>query len=434
MKILFIACYSPMINNSASIETLMYLNNLCNIDNNSVHLLTVDFPKNSIYYDEEILKLLDNKVKVHAICGGKLFNKLMPKKSMEIKREDKNSSKKANNKIKFMRKIKNKIIFPDMYYNWSFKASKYGISLMNKEKFDVIFSMHEPPSSHLCALRIKRKFKEVPWVLYWSDPWLKDPSRENIGFIRKFIEGRQEKSVVLKGDRHIFVTEENKKDFMEKYNVKEDKMFIVTRGYNKDIYEEIEKEEKPKLLKNNKINLIYAGEIFSKIRDLKPFIRALKELEEKDKELFNRLNIIFFGNIDDENIKEELKTFSNVMVKGRIDYKEALKYMIHGDVLLVLGNKNSKQIPAKIYDYLGTKNIIMVILGDEKDPIKKVVENKEKCIVSENNAFDIIKSIKTCKDLIDEKKSFLPCEEYEWSSIGKRLNDILSLKNKYLGG
>ncbi len=30
---------------------------------------------------------------------------------------------------------------------------------MNKEKFDVIFSMHEPPSSHLCALRIKSTLK-----------------------------------------------------------------------------------------------------------------------------------------------------------------------------------------------------------------------------------------------------------------------------------
>ena len=217
MKILFIACYSPMINNSASIETLMYLNNLCNIENNCVHLLTVDFPKNSIYYDEEILKLLDSKVKVHAIEGGKLFNKIMPKKSIGAKEDEKSSNTKSSGKIKLMRKIKNKIIFPDMYYNWSFKASKYGIELMNKEKFDVIFSMHEPPSSHLCALRIKKHFKEIPWVLYWSDPWLKDPSRENIGFIRKFIEGRQEKSVVLNGDRHIFVTEENKKDFMEKY-------------------------------------------------------------------------------------------------------------------------------------------------------------------------------------------------------------------------
>ena len=169
MKILFIACYSTMINNSASIVTLMYLNNLCNIENNDVHLLTVDFPKNSIYYDEEILKLLDSKVKVHAIEGGKLFNKIMPKKSIGVKEEEKSSSNtKSSSKIKLMRQIKNKIIFPDMYYNWSFKASKYGIELMNKEKFDVIFSMHEPPSSHLCALRIKKHFKEIPWVLYLS--------------------------------------------------------------------------------------------------------------------------------------------------------------------------------------------------------------------------------------------------------------------------
>ena len=45
MKILFIACYSPLINNSASIETLQYLNNLAKIDENEVHLLTVNFPR-----------------------------------------------------------------------------------------------------------------------------------------------------------------------------------------------------------------------------------------------------------------------------------------------------------------------------------------------------------------------------------------------------
>ena len=36
-----------------------------------------------------------------------------------------------------------------MYLNWARKASKVGIELMEKENFDVIFSMHEPPSSHI---------------------------------------------------------------------------------------------------------------------------------------------------------------------------------------------------------------------------------------------------------------------------------------------
>ncbi len=51
MRILFIACYSPFINNSAAIETLQYLNKLADNNDNEVHLLTVDFPENSIYYE-----------------------------------------------------------------------------------------------------------------------------------------------------------------------------------------------------------------------------------------------------------------------------------------------------------------------------------------------------------------------------------------------
>ena len=74
MKILFIACYSPLINNSASIETLQYLNNLVN-EGNDIHLLTVDFPKNSIYYDEYILSMLNPKVKIHKVSGERYLKK-----------------------------------------------------------------------------------------------------------------------------------------------------------------------------------------------------------------------------------------------------------------------------------------------------------------------------------------------------------------------
>ncbi|MPQ44237.1 glycosyltransferase, partial [Clostridium tarantellae] len=265
MKILFIACYSPMINNSASIETLMYLNNLCSINNNELHLITVDFPKESIYYDKEVYKLLDNRVKVHAISGGKLFEKIMPKKVNKVNNEE--IIKTRNNKINLVKKIKNKVVFPDMYYYWSFKAYKYAEELMEKENFHVIFSMHEPPSSHLCALKLKKRFKEVPWILYWSDPWLQDPSRQNIGFLRKIIEGNMERKVVINGDKHIFVTEENRKEFISKYGIKNKNTFIITRGYDKNSYSKIKNYKKPNLLKNDKINIVYTGEIFSKLRD-----------------------------------------------------------------------------------------------------------------------------------------------------------------------
>ncbi|HEY5524302.1 MAG TPA: glycosyl transferase group 1, partial [Clostridium sp.] len=199
MKILFIACYSPYINNSASIETLQYLNKISEIKGNKVHLLTVDFPKDSIYYDETLGNMINKNIEVHLIEGGRLFNKLVPKKSIKV--EDVAISNKSIKKMKFLRKIKNAVVIPDMYYGWAKKASRYGIELMKKECFNVIFSMHEPPSSHLCAYRIKKIYRNVPWITYWSDPWLKDSTREKPFIIKQIIEKRMEKSIVRLADK-----------------------------------------------------------------------------------------------------------------------------------------------------------------------------------------------------------------------------------------
>lgn len=424
MKILFIACYSPLINNSASIETLQYLNNLAKIYGNEVHLLTVNFPKNSIYYDEYILSMLDKNVKMHIISGGKIFEKIMPKKSSKI--EIKDSIKNNKNFVKnLLKKGKSIIAVPDMYFNWARSASKYGIELHEKEKFDVMFSMHEPPSSHICALKIKERFNDLPWVTYWSDPWLKDSTRDNISIARRKFEESFERKIVKLSDRFIFVTKANRDDYVNSYNIPIKKTFIVTRGYDENQYNEIKRTSNPKLINKNKINFVYAGEIFSRLRDVNPFIEALDNIKKNNIELYNKLNILFFGNIDDINIKNKLINVENVNVSPRIPYDEALGYMLNSEILLLFGNKNSKQIPAKIYDYFGADGLIFIILGDENDPIKDVIENKKKCIVVNNNSCEIINGIKELVSMVENKKKYGPIEEYKWQYISKRLNDIL---------
>ena len=424
MKILFIACYSPLINNSASIETLQYLNNLTKIDENEVHLLTVNFPKNSIYYDEYILSMLNEKVKMHIISGGKIFEKIMPKKPSN--KVAVNSSQNNKSFIKSMlKKGKSIIAVPDMYFNWAKAASKYGIELMKKEKFDVMFSMHEPPSSHICAMKIKEEFKDLPWVTYWSDPWLKDSTRENISPVRRKYEQSFERKVVNLSDRFIFVTKANRDDYVNSYNIPIEKTFIVTRGYDEKQYKEIKEKSNPKLIEKEKINFVYAGEIFSKLRNVNPFIDALNVIKNENIDLYNKLNIMFFGNIDSDEVKNKLNVIDKVSVSPRIPYDEALGYMLNSQVLLLFGNKNSKQIPAKVYDYFGAEGLIFVILGDENDPIKDVVKNKEKCIVVNNNVDEIVNGINKIASMIELGIKHGAIEEYKWQYISKRLNDIL---------
>lgn len=420
MKILFIACYSPLINNSASIETLQYLNNLAKIKDNEIHLLTVNFPKNSIYYDEYIFNMLDKKIKLHIISGGKIFERVMPRKSNNIK-----ANSKPSLKSRILRKIKKFIAVPDMYYYWSIKASKYGIKLMEEENFDIMFSMHEPPSSHICAYKIKKKYKNLKWITYWSDPWTKDSTRENINIVRRKFEEAYERKVVKLSDKFVFVTKENRDDYIKTYNIEKEKTFVITRGYDEEVYKDIALEEKPRLINAEKINVVYAGEIFTKLRDIKPFIAALERLKKENTDFFNKLNILFFGNIDDENVKIKLSSIENVKVSDRIPYKKALSYIINSDILLLFGNKNSKQIPAKIYDYFGCNGYILVMLGDAKDPIISVIEDKDKCSVIMNEEEEIVRGlIEICNKIIDGNKSY-PIKEYEWKNISNKLYRIL---------
>ncbi|NSA17381.1 hypothetical protein FHU25_001341 [Clostridium saccharobutylicum] len=100
--------------------------------------------------------------------------------------------------------------------------------------------------------------------------------------------------------------------------------------------------------------------------------------------------------------------------------------MLNGNALLLFGNKNSKQIPAKIYDYFGAKGRIFVIYGDKNDPIKKVVQDSKKCIVTENDTGEIKEKI--YEMIYMHKNEKLECDpdfNYEWNSVVERLNNIL---------
>ncbi|HEX9025600.1 MAG TPA: glycosyl transferase group 1 [Clostridium sp.] len=431
MKILFIACYSPLINNSAAIETLQYLNKLSEINNNEVHLLTVNFPKDSIYYDEALRSMMDHKIKIHIVDGGIVFKKLMPKNidDSNAKSNKLNLNIKCGNVKKVLRRVKNAVVIPDMYYGWAIKAGKYGIDLMKKENFNVIFSMHEPPSSHLCAYYIKKQYRNIPWITYWSDPWLKDSTREKSFIIKKILEKNMEKNIVNLADKFIFVTDANKNEYLKDYKALSDghkKTFILNRGFDTKLYDRLFHEEVPTLIKKDKLNIIYTGEIFSKLRDIKPFIKAIEEIKEENIEAYSMLNILFFGNIDDIEGKKKLESLDVAKVSPRIPFDEALKYMLHGDILLLFGNKNSKQIPAKIYEYFGAKGRIFVIYGDENDPIKRVVKDNKKCIVTENNTKGIKDKIYTLIKMHEDKAiDCAPDLNYEWNSIVERLNNIL---------
>ena len=415
MKILVIAAYSPIINNSAAIESLSYLNALCDLGY-EVHVLTVDFKKDSIYYDKNIESMLDKRVKMHKVSPGKIFERAVPK------RNSTNGEKKKNKFKDIIRKTKNKIMIPDAYCFWINKAYKHYVKILRKEKFQVIFSMHEPPSSHLVALKIKKRDK-IKWIAYFSDPWILDSSREEIGVFRRNFEKVMEKGVIKNADKYIFVTEENKNDFIRRYTINERDIEVLRRSYNNKIYDEIRKNLKRKA--NKEINIVYTGEIFTKLRDIIPFLQCIKKIKEENYDLYKRLRIYFYGNIDSTSIIEYMNTIDIIKLMPRISFKKAIEKILSADILLIFGNKGSKQIPAKIYDYLGENSPILGILGDENDPLKDICSKIEKCFVTNNNILDIEKQLYNIIKELDKGTIYEEHREYSYNNFMKKLHKIM---------
>lgn len=425
MNILFTACYSPIVSGSASIITLYYLNELSNIKGIDIELVTVDYPKDFINYDENLLKMLDNNVNVHFVNPGKLFNKTYPKKNNNLVIS---SSSKLTFKSKIRKIVKNAFAIPDSYFIWAIKSYLYINKLKNNKSYDLIISMHEPPSSLISGYLIKKKYKNAKWITYWSDPWTTDRNRQNYNNIRKYIEFIMERKFVKTSDKLLFTSDTTRDEYINKYKLKQDKTDIVYKGYDLDEFYNIKKRKKPEYIANDKINLVYTGEIYSELRDITPFLKSLKKIQKENTDLYNKINVLIIGNIDNQKVKEEAKSVSCVNLIDRVTYKKSLEYIIHSDILILWGNKNSTQIPAKIYDYLGAFSPILTILGDKEDPLTQFTEEYKKCIAINNNIDDIYLTLEDIIENIDKRKEdYLPVNEYDWSNIALDLYNKIRL-------
>ncbi|BAK81341.1 glycosyltransferase [Candidatus Arthromitus sp. SFB-rat-Yit] len=419
-NILFVSCYSVDINNSASIELVYYMNLLASNKKVKIHLLTLDFPSNSIYYDSELSKFVNKDVVVHRVNGSFILNKMLPKKKI--------SENETHKKSKRLIWIKNKIVIVDPYTSWINNACKYFKKYLSDINFDIIIGMHEPPSSLICAYKIKKIVKKynknVRLVSYFSDPYCNEISRRNRGIIPKIFNKIIENKIVNNSDRFLFVTENNMEYYREEYGLMPKSMEIIHRGFDKKLYAD-SKKNYPVEFEFDKINILYAGDIVKGVRNVNEFVKALKLIQKSSLGVFESLNVNFVGSINDVDQKE-LVNKSIIRLKSRVSYIEIINMIVNADILLVFGNKEFSQIPAKIYDYMGSNAIILVILEDYDDPLYKLSNKVDGVYCCLNKCEDITKIMVNILKNFNRGIEFNR-DEFNSSMVLSRLSKFLNI-------
>ncbi len=272
-----------------------------------------------------------------------------------------------NEKIrKFLSNLSKTFFIPDNKVPWTLKAYKKAKSLLNEEKYDMIFVSIPPFSSFRLANRLKKEF-DIPLIVDYRDLWYGNHFAYYPTPYHKMRHKKLEDSALRNADHIIAVNRNIKEKLLTTYPfLKFEEVSIISHGYDPLDFEGLEHEQDERLLK--KIRITYSGIFYENVTP-KYFLKAFKLLTNSHPEIAERFELHFIGHFRRENEKiikkYNLHRFAHI--HGYMNHEDVLRKIISTDVLWVMlgtGNNMSTVSAGKLYEYFGTKKLILATVPD----------------------------------------------------------------------
>jgi len=253
---------------------------------------------------------------------------------------------------------------PDNRIGWLPFSLKKAVKVIKENKASLIYSTSPFTTAHLIAL-LTRKICGIPWVADFRDPWRANPFRKipyrSVDKWDQFLES----CTMKQADHIICVTENMKKDFINRYPFTRGKISYIPNGYDPEEYEDLEPLRE---FDEDWFVLTHAGTFYGPRSPL-PIFEALSRLQRESPELIRkfRLQLIGITEYNGEGIEGIANRFgvgALVKVIPPLNKKKALRYMKGSNALLLVGFKgeNSEiQIPGKFFEYMAINKPIFVV-------------------------------------------------------------------------
>lgn len=276
--------------------------------------------------------------------------------------------------------------------------------LQNKDKYDIVMTRSMPPESHKIGMRIKEIKPSIKWIASFGDPIANNPFVLKVWnqvspyaargrgirwalsvkraikhelWKKRYEDSRKPlkleielENKILNVCDYIIFNSSQQMDYMLSShgdNIKK-KALILPHSFDESLYPETECRD----CKRDKIRIVYVGHL-DDIRTPHPFLMALKELKKECKDVAERLEVLFYGNMSANEkvylLDEEL--LDVVQIKKPVTYLESLQVMKEADWLLHI-DANLQDVldhniffAAKLADYIGAGKPIMGITMTE---------------------------------------------------------------------
>jgi len=255
------------------------------------------------------------------------------------------------------------LVFPDLERGWIPSATLAAIRQIRRDRIEWMVTSCPPYSVHLIGLAVKIVTK-TRWVADFRDPWMTTGSKQTYPTCALSIrlESWLEKKVIEKADLVLFNVARLRNAYRERYaHVPGEKFVFIPNG----IAPRVLSKETP-AAKYETFTLSYTGSLYVG-RSPEPVFQAISRLIQEGKTNTGAVRIKLVGHcrtVDGVPIASLIHKYgleSSVEVCDPLPYTEALEIVRRSHLALLFAPHLPYQIPAKVYDYLGTGSRILAI-------------------------------------------------------------------------
>jgi glycosyltransferase involved in cell wall biosynthesis len=275
--------------------------------------------------------------------------------------------------------IRLNFFIPDAKILWMPFAMHTVSRIVRELRPDLILSSSPPPTVHLIARRIKKKYR-LKWIADLRDPWTDIYSVQLTGksrITRRF-ENRLERNVLMNADEIITVSPALEKKFTSKFG-HQTRITVIPNGFDPDDFPGSER-----LPVSKKFTIVHAGKISATqnpARLFQTFGRMLQTVTGFSTDF----ELILVGNISPE-IRESVREYGIegfVTETGYVDHKKAIEYMQRAVILLLLipdTPDNRGILTGKVFEYMASRRPILCI-GPPDSDLKAIFEETSSGVI-----------------------------------------------------
>ncbi len=321
---------------------------------------------------------------------------------------------------KFLRFIRGNFFIPDPRKGWNKFAFRKACEIIEKYEMKHIITTSPPHSTQLIGLKLKKKYPEIKWIADLRDPWT------DIYYYNQFyptwfskkIDSRFEKEVLTNADKIITVGKSLKDLFSSIINGVEEKIDIVTNGFDGDDFTGLSASTP------EKFTISYIGTL-SDAYPVDGFLEALYKF-------INDQTVFKFRLIGTVSQKQEQLILSKVEEPSvefipYVDHDKAIKYMLDASVLLLIipdHHSNKSIITGKLFEYIATGKPILCLGptdGDAAEIINQTGSGKTFKYNDVSGIYNFVKNLIGKQIIIKE----IPALEFSRKNLTSKIVSIL---------